>query len=257
MPPTDSPRPFLHPVRTLGGLTVSDAHPADHDWHLGLGVAVQDVAGWNLWGGRTYVRDQGYVWRPDHGRIEHRRVAGPPARPAGAGPALGRRARPGAAHRAAGAALVPAGRSRSWLLELAFTLSAPAAAPVRLGSPGSHGRVGGGYGGFFWRLPAVDELAVCTPDAAGEAAVHGSVAAWLCAQLRIGADRATLLVLPADPVTAADPWFVRVSGYPGLGAALAWDAPVTVEPGRPLRRGYRLVIADGMLEPDALADLAG
>ena len=38
---------------------MTDAHPADHDWHLGIGVAVQDVAGWNLWGGRTYVRDQG------------------------------------------------------------------------------------------------------------------------------------------------------------------------------------------------------
>ena len=69
--PTSSPHPFLHPVRTLGGFTVTDAHPADHDWHVGIGVAVQDVNGWNLWGGRTYVRDAGYQWLGDHGRIEH------------------------------------------------------------------------------------------------------------------------------------------------------------------------------------------
>ena len=69
--PTSSPRPFLHPVRTLGGFPVTDAHPADHDWHVGIGVAVQDVNGWNLWGGRTYVRDAGYQWLGDHGRIEH------------------------------------------------------------------------------------------------------------------------------------------------------------------------------------------
>ena len=253
---TSSPRPFLHPVRTLGGTPVTDAHPADHDWHLGIGVAVQDVAGWNLWGGRTYVRDQGYRWRPDHGRIEH--VGWHDRRPERLDQELSwvdGHGRPLLTERRvlAWTRVTPS----AWMLDLGFTLTAPAAAPVRLGSPGSHGRQNGGYGGFFWRLPAVDELVVRTPDAAGEAGVHGSVADWLCAQLRIGPDRATLLVRPTDPVTAADPWFVRAAGYPGLGGALAWDAPVTVEPGRPLRRGYRLVIADGMLEPDALADLAG
>lgn len=33
--PTSSPRPFLHPVRTLAGVTVTARHPADHDWHCG------------------------------------------------------------------------------------------------------------------------------------------------------------------------------------------------------------------------------
>jgi hypothetical protein len=69
--PNLSPRPYLHPVRTLGGTVVTDALPADHRWHLGISVALQDVEGWNFWGGRTYVRGQGYVWRGDHGRIEH------------------------------------------------------------------------------------------------------------------------------------------------------------------------------------------
>ena len=39
-------------------------------WHLGAGVALQDVDGVNFWGGRTYTRAAGeYVWRPDHGSI--------------------------------------------------------------------------------------------------------------------------------------------------------------------------------------------
>src|SRR5688572_20752732 len=69
--PTLSPRPYLHPVRTLGGVTVTDVLPEDHRWHLGVSLAVQDVSGTNLWGGRTYVRDAGYTWLDDHGRIVH------------------------------------------------------------------------------------------------------------------------------------------------------------------------------------------
>src|ERR1051325_11273805 len=69
--PRNGPRPYLHPVRTLAGVQVTDLLPEDHRWHLGVSVAMQDVNGVNLWGGRTYVRDQGYTWREDHGRISH------------------------------------------------------------------------------------------------------------------------------------------------------------------------------------------
>ncbi len=69
--PTSSPRPYLHPIRTLSGVTVSDTHPADHDWHCGLSFTMQDVNGVNFWGGRTFVRGRGYTWLGDQGRIEH------------------------------------------------------------------------------------------------------------------------------------------------------------------------------------------
>ncbi|AVT37683.1 PmoA family protein [Plantactinospora sp. BB1] len=73
-------RPYLHPVRTLGGVVVTDTLPEDHRWHLGVSVAMQDVSGTNLWGGRTYVRDAGYTWLDDHGRIVHDRwLPDPPA----------------------------------------------------------------------------------------------------------------------------------------------------------------------------------
>ncbi len=280
---TSSPRPFLHPVRTLGGLTVSDAHPDDHDWHLGLGVGVQDVGGANLWGGRTYLRDVGYRWRADHGRIEpisrpgfdvdradlDLRWTGPAGntllteqrrlhwfRPSHPGPNHAGPNHPGPSHAEPNHPDQDLA-SRIWLLDLDFTLSTPGSTPVALGSPGSHGRSGGGYGGLFWRLPRADEMSVATPDAIGEAAVHGTVASWLSACLRFGDRWATVLLQPRDPATGGDPWFVRLADYPGIGASLAWDRPVSVSPDTPLRRSYRVVVADGRVEPAQLDAIAG
>jgi predicted dehydrogenase len=260
--PTSSPHPFLHPVRTLGGFTVTDAHPADHDWHVGIGVALQDVNGWNLWGGRTYVRDAGYQWLGDHGRIEHVRWnEREPGRAVeelawvdGRGGELVAERRELRWGPAAGSQTTV----HAWVLELTFTLSVPAGADfdtVRLGSPGSNGREAGGYGGFFWRLPHTDEMAVRTPDAVGEENAHGTVADWLAVSLRTGDTGATIVVLPTDPVTAADRWFVRSSGYPGFGSSLAWDRTVEVARSRPVHRGFRAVIADGQPDPAELAAL--
>ena len=52
-PPLDlrlAPRPYLHPVRTLGGTVVTDALCFDHPWHLGASLTMADVDGHNLWG---------------------------------------------------------------------------------------------------------------------------------------------------------------------------------------------------------------
>jgi hypothetical protein len=178
-PGSDSPRPHLHPVRTPGGILVTDAAPRDHPWHLGLGVGVQDVAGTNLWGGRTYLRDAGYTWRHDHGTVRHDawdldepslRVESLTWLDADGVPVLSetRTLRWGPA----GAIAVGTG----WVLELmtVLVLAPGRTDPVPLGSPGSHGRAGGGYGGFFWRLPACLDVDVRTPVARGEDAVHGT-----------------------------------------------------------------------------------
>ncbi|MDF2916502.1 MAG: hypothetical protein K0S70_719 [Microbacterium sp.] len=127
-----------------------------------------------------------------------------------------------------------------------------------LGSPGSNGRVGGGYGGLAWRLPACVDVDVRTPSARGEAAVHGTVAPWLAWSAAFAdpighspaapaTAEATVALAPADDVSAGDPWFVRVAGYPGIGAALAWDRAVAASPSAPVRRAYRLLVADGRL----------
>ncbi|MBO1752476.1 PmoA family protein [Actinotalea sp. BY-33] len=265
-PDFDSPRPHLHPVRTPGGTVVTDAAPLDHTWHLGLAVGVQDVAGANLWGGRTYLRGAGYTWRRDHGRIVHQEWV--------------RRAPGSVSHRLLWAG--PDGQTLleevrdlawspldagSWRLDLAFHLNLPEGVeePVELGSPGSHGRDQGGYGGLFWRVAPCEGIDLRTPAARGEAAVHGTRPAdgarwlaWSATASAAGGDGAadrgaegaqdfTIAVLPADEQTAQDPWFVRAADYPGLGSALAWDAPVEVGAAG-LSRSFTILVADGRWE---------
>ena len=269
--PTLVPRPHLHPVRTLGGTPVTAACPDDHPWHLGFSVAVPDVGGANLWGGPTYLRGQGYTWRTDHGRIEHlgfsRRAED------GFDETLRWRAATGEAllaeDRAVHARLVAGG----WELELVTTLTNTTARPLRLASPAANGRDGAGYGGLFWRIPPGAAPRVRTPTAEGEQATHGSVAPWLAwsdpgtagtrngtggasgsgAGTAGGAAAFTLVFAPADEDTGADPWFVRVSDYPGVGSQLAARAPLVLAPGAALTRGLRTLVADGLLDDAAAA----
>ncbi len=248
-----SPRPYLHPVTTLAGVAVTDHFPADHVWHLGAGVAVQDVDGVNIWGGRTYRREeQGYVWRPDHGRISRTGITQH-------GDSLNETLRWTGPD---GAALLDEVRRISWgtvndavwALTVDFSLTPVGDGEVLIGSPGSNGRAGGGYGGFFWRLPTCDGASITTADASGEAGVHGTVSDWLCWQGSFGGRPATLLFLPND--NAIDPWFVRSEGYPGVGLALAWDRPAATTRDAPLTRSVTVLIADGTLTPDAIRAFA-
>ncbi|MGW8482064.1 DUF6807 family protein [Microbacterium sp. NPDC055903] len=253
--PTSGPRPFLHPIRTPGGTVVTDAHPADHDWHLGISVAVQHAGGVNFWGGRTYVPGSDYRWLADHGRIVTTALDA-------AGDGFSANAEwltP------AGAVLVTeqtdwrfaaTDDARAWAFRTATTLTAGTEA-VELGSPGSHGRIGGGYGGFAWRFPASADVDVRTPDASGEDAVHGTTSAWLAFAARFPDGEATVVLAPGDERTALDPWFVRVAGYPGIGSSLAWDSSVHVAAGQSLTLSFRGLIADGRLSDAEIEALLG
>ncbi|WP_329238378.1 PmoA family protein [Actinoallomurus sp. NBC_01490] len=240
------PRPHLHPVRTLDGITVTDACPADHRWHLGVSVAIQDVDRTNFWGGRTYVRDRGYQWLDDHGRVV--RGAWLERTPDRLEERLDWVGRDGsvllAEHRVlrASAAPVPG----AWRLDLAFTLRNVTGRPIELGSPATNGRDRAGYGGLFWRLPAHDgSLGVFTADASGEEAVHGTVSGWIAATAADPDGREWSVVIEhGDGPSARDPWFVRVAGYPGIGASLAWATPVSLGPGGELRRAFGAVIVN-------------
>ncbi|MCA4135094.1 DUF6807 family protein [Arthrobacter sp. M4] len=255
LPQSLSPRPYLHPVSTLAGTVVTDHLAADHPWHLGVGIAIQDVNGANLWGGRSYRRSAGaYLALKDHGRITLNHIRQPDANTTQlalrwTGPD--------------GAALLDEQRTlsrtvlddRTWRLDLRTELTA--VVDASLGSPGSHGARGSGYGGFFWRLPAMTNPRVFTPRAEGEPAVHGTVSPWLAWTGTFGGtemfdgggspgDRTGTLVFAAPP-EASDPWFVRMAGYPAVGSALAWDKAVELATGETLRRSYSIWISDGIL----------
>jgi predicted dehydrogenase len=260
--PFSSPHPFLHPVRTLHGVTVTATHPADHDWHTGVGFAVQDADGVNFWGGRTYLRDLGYQALDDHGRIE----------------VVGGTAADGVLHELVwrgpdGAAVLAERRGIRWRTlpacdghdawALGFDVHltpGEGRTEVTLRSPGSKGRAGAGYGGFFWRLPDCVEVDVFTAEAAGEDAVNGSRSPWLAWTARFlpggdGNGEASLVLAPADDATAGDPWFVRLRDYPGVGSAVAWDSATQVSEAG-LTRRYRVAIVDGRVSAAEAAGFA-
>ncbi|GGK54473.1 hypothetical protein Ppa06_13060 [Planomonospora parontospora subsp. parontospora] len=269
LPAADSPRPYLHPVRTRGGVPVTEFRPDDHVHHLGVSLAIADVGAVNFWGGRTFVRDQGATWLDDHGRQRHdafEEVEGGFAEeltwigPDGATVARERRTvlavpvpvSPPAPEGAAGTSgpsgtgAPDPGAGGAWALDFAFELTVRE--PLEIKSSACKGRPGAGYGGFFWRAPKESaNLAVFTAGAEGEQAVHGSVTPWLA----LVSDAWSLVFVQ---VGAVDPWFVRVAEYPGVGPALAWDRPLPVAD--TLTRRVVTVVADGRLDRAAAARLA-
>jgi len=246
--PTSSPRPYLHPVRTRAGVVVSSHHPADHDWHNGIGMAISDVNGTNFWGGHTYIHGQGYQLLDDHGVI-----IGEPPKPVG--DAFSQQlqwiGRDGSVElreqRRIGWIAVD---QQTWKFIFESRLGAAAAAELR--SPGSKGRIGGGYGGFFWRFPACHNVEVYTAEARGEDQVHGSVAPWVAwsADFTAGpgiSGPATIVIAAPGSAAASEPWFLRIRDYPGLGSALAWDGPKVLPAGGVLSRRFEVAVVDGRL----------
>ncbi|MEV6492871.1 PmoA family protein [Actinoplanes sp. NPDC051633] len=249
------PRPYLHPVRTLGGVPVTDALCFDHPWHLGASLSMADVNGWNLWGGRTFVRDEGYVWRDDHGRIVHDQWlpmgTGAEAQQAGLRERLRWEDGDGrlllAEERRIAAEEAPVG----WRLTVEYRLTAPASAvgTVVLGSPATNGRTGGaGYGGFFWRATEGAATAF-TADERGD--VNGSAAPW------VGLTVGGAYTLIFEGLSHADRWFVRTGEYAGVCAALAFSDPLTIEAGQTLSRRVSVLVADGVLGAGDAAGLVG
>ncbi|GAB2603629.1 PmoA family protein [Streptomyces capparidis] len=261
LPERLSPRPCLHPVRTLAGTRVTETRPADHLHHLGVSLAVPDVAGRNFWGGRTYVRDRGPTELANHGRQTRVRLvdasadgfteelswtADPAATPDGRelpGGELLRERRTVAVRPLTGTA---------WALDLAFRLTNTSGADLSIGSPATNGRPGAGYGGFFWRAPlGAEPPEVFTADAEGEEAVHGRPAPWLA----LAAPAWTLVFTAGDEATGRDPWFVRTKEYPGVGSCLAWERRLPVPAAGAVTRRIVTAVADGRLDRAAVARL--
>jgi hypothetical protein len=253
LPAELAPRPYLHPVRTLGGVPVTEMRPADHPHHLGVSMAVPDVSGVDFWGGRTYVRDRGPVELDNHGTQEHtgwllRDTDGCVEELSWA-----REGRELLRERRTISALALSGNA--WALDFTSALTNVSGEDLSLGSPATQGRQGAGYGGFFWRAPKEDAAEPApdtfTEDAEGEDAVHGRTADWLA----LAGQGWTLIFAGANAETREDPWFVRTTGYPGVGSALAWRQRLPLPAGESVARRIVTVVVDGRPERPAAAAL--
>jgi predicted dehydrogenase len=265
--PSSTPRPYVHPVRTLGSVEVTATHPSDHDWHCGVGFAVPDVDGTSFWGGGTFIKGQGYVMLDNHGRIKSDSVETGPGDGASASNLVHRLSWYDRENRH----VISEKQSIQWsklvvdnlsAWEFAFrTTLSPVTAAVSLGSPGTNGRKDGGYGGFFWRLPRCTDVTILSSDSEGEDAIHGSVSSWISWSARFEAGpgltgEATLVFVADDDTSAQDPWIVRCSGYPGVGSAVAWEDKVEIPAEGSLTRGFRVAVVDGNCGKASSAEIA-
>lgn len=239
--PELSPRPFLHPVRTLEGVCLTEIEPQDHPHHLGVSNAVVEINGTMFWGGPTYSHPTGYSMLANHGR----QVGGPlQATDHDLHQRVDFRACDGGhlltEERHLSADLLPT--QQAWALTWRSRMTADTI-DLRIGSPATRGRTGAGYGGLFWRL-SHDRIAT-TATVDGGAEPSGSTSPWLLLTQQRSTGPVSLLL--AQPATRALPWFVRTRGYVGAGPAVAWQSERRLPLGQTLPLTLSAVLADRIL----------
>lgn len=253
-----SPRPFVHPVRTLGGAVLTDVAPSDHLHHLGLSAALPDVDGTSFWGGRTYVRDEGSTLLDNHGRqrVTETRVAATDDERGRDGSDVVQLLTWDDEH---GTPVLHESRTLTartlgdaWTLRWTSTLRADVR-DLTFGSPATNGRPGAGYGGLFWRLGDADETLVLSEGGTGEEVAHGSTSRWVAFVQSTGTTTTTLVLVQPDADRRA--WFLRASEYDGAGPALAWSERTELPRGHELTLELVAVLVDGDVDQDGVAAL--
>jgi hypothetical protein len=256
LPPSSSPRPYLHPVRTLAGVRVTDAVPDSHPHQLGISIAAPDLDGRNFWGGRTWVAGHGPAWLDNHGTQRHDRWLHQSAtdlvhtlRWVDPHDMTLLHERRSITCRSVGAS--------AWSLAIRTELTNATDRPLVFRSPAAQGRAGAGYGGFFWRGPAVAAaVTILSPAGTDVNAVHGATADWLAITGDAGHGTWTMLFVPADDTTAQDPWFLRARDYLGVGSSLTWGLPLVLAPAEVITRHLVTVVLDGAVSLATAAELA-
>lgn len=239
-----SPRPFLNSVISRAGTPLSVTEPTDHPHHLGVSLAIADVNGTSYWGGRTYVRDQGSIMVPNHGRQRRDDLTLD-------GDTLTEKLSWVDEHgvsqlvevRELRSAEIDGGWALRWRSYLKATLDA-----ITFGSPATNGRAGAGYGGIFWRF-APDIARVFSPAGTTERDVHGATTPWLAFTFP-ERGTTTILVQGEDEL----PWFVRYAEYLGAGPSVAWDEPRRLAEGGELNLELSAFVVDEVLHSAAAVE---
>ena len=261
-PAGESPRPYLHPVRTLAGELVTLFRPHDHTWHHGLSMTCANLSGENFWGGATYVRDRGYVQLDNNGRTEH--LAWDDLQGDGAQARLAERlqwvAHDGEVWLAEQrciqvSELNPA--AGYWVLAWESRLTNRTSHTLAFGSPTTAGRPLAGYGGLVWRGPrSFTGGSILLAGGAEGPEVMGRRAPWMAyVGTHDGSGAQTTLIFADDPGNVRYPtwWFVR--NDPALASfAFSFDTLLPVEPGAELILRHRIVIADGAWDRQRIED---
>ncbi|WP_402462477.1 DUF6807 domain-containing protein [Isoptericola aurantiacus] len=279
--PYESPRPYLHPLRTRAGSVVSEYRPWDHVWHKGIAWSLPHVGPWNFWGGPNYVHAEGgYVDLDNDGSMEHDQFTA--LGPCGFVEDLVWRTPPGAGGTAGDVVVreertvqvvVPDDDPTAWVLTFRSVMTNVSDGPLDIGSPTTNGRENAGYGGLFWRGPRSftgGDVLLPGPDGEGQLAdaedARGLRADWLgfvgrhdgAAPGPQGGSRAST-VLMVDPGTnpgGTPQWFVRSDPFACVCPAPFFSAEVPFAAGQTLTFDYAVVVADGASDGARGASLA-
>jgi hypothetical protein len=257
--PMESPRPYLHPVYTLGGNLVTIFRPHDHVWHRGITmtsahVSTSDHPAENFWGGPTYVRDQGYVQLDNNGRMEHQswntlQCDGERAVLDEALQWITHDGQPWLAERREITLSEVNPTSGYWQLDFHFRLTNIASRPLTFGSPTTAGRPLAGYGGLFWRGPrSFTGGRILAAGGLEGPDVMGKAAAWLAyIGKHDGNAQTSTLLFVDDPANPRYPtrWFVRNDPYACASFAFSFDEEYALEAGAELALRHHILIADG------------
>lgn len=272
----ESPRPYFHPLKTLGGDEVTISRPWDHVWHKGLSWALPNVGKDNFWGGATYTRDTGYANLDNNGAMKHEVFSdlgesGTGINESSAGitaaESLTWSSQDGqpviAEKRRFSIQLldVPGVTAAGWaiLFETEMTNISPDV--IEIGSPTTEGRDNAGYGGLFWRGPrSFTGGEFRSPDDAGTDELMGTRSPWLAFTGQHDETcRFSTVTFVEDSSNPGAPnqWFARSSMFACLGSAPFFSEVVPLKEGQPLKYRYAVVISDGQVDEASAAKLAG
>jgi hypothetical protein len=231
----DAPRPYVHPLRTPGGISLTANAPADHPWHHALWSTIKFVNGVNFWeeyGDFGVLRtselraiDGGHQatieWRRPDGEVAAREVRTIAERPVD---------------------------GDAYALDWEFAIT-PTVDTVFDRTPYDAVQGWGGYSGLTLRgAPDFTDTRLLLADGSEHEAVRGVPSSFCALE---GPNAGIVLADHPSNDRYPTPWYASTRGATYgdgwanfVNAAFLWDAPMHVAAGDTLRRRHLVVVHD-------------
>lgn len=266
----ESPRPYLHPIRTRSGKLMTVFRPHDHVWHKGIALSLPNVGAHNFWGGATYTRATGYANLDNNGSMEHAELLEASVTDSTATfshrltwvsePAAGQAAGDPVVDEVRAVRAVIGDSDEYWTLTWSSTITNVSGAPLHIGSPTTEGRDNAGYGGLFWRGPrSFTGGYMAGADGTEGEELRGTQSLWAGFSGKhddIDAESTVVFVDGSYGSGLPTKWFARSEPFACLNPAPFFDEVRTLEQGESLRLDYAVVIADGASDKVRMGELA-
>jgi hypothetical protein len=267
------PKPYFHPLTTLGGSTVTLCRPNDHPWHKGLGMTLTKVGSTNFWGGVTYTKEKGYHWIANHGRQVHQSWTQQQVK----------QDKSVFAHvvhweNAAGQILLVEKRSFEvsvesregfWTLDFCSHIQNATGVDLALGTyEASEGLAGSFYTGLFWRIPRefLDYIHTLQYNAQGrvfcdqypgqEDEIHGHRGRWVALHGSVDTivKPLTIAMIDTSHEGHTEPRIFFRRNQVGVALPFQGSSELILASDGELRLNYRIVLADGHWEASQIEE---